>query len=222
MKKFLFFCSILLIIGAGYCFYQALPNVLLVSGDQQQVEKVTEEYKSKLSSSTQYKEKQLCGSEFKDKDETSCKNTGSVRVLNKTTAEKLLKEQMLQKTIRPRVTKPIQSLPSITKEKGVVYGKDISSEEIQIGTQIIPVTKGGDDLGIGVGQGQKIQSKLIIVDDSIYKELLLKENTFSILRFDIKNTLMGNIPDIGVVEKSYPEVETIRVKANKKINYSIL
>ncbi|PEY30748.1 hypothetical protein COL87_00845 [Bacillus pseudomycoides] len=67
-----------------------------------------------------------------------------------------------------------------------------------------------------------MQSKLIIVDDSIYKELLLKENTFSILRFDIKNTLMGNIPDIGVVEKSYPEVETIRVKANKKINYSIL
>ncbi|PFD92625.1 hypothetical protein COE15_27525 [Bacillus cereus] len=222
MKKFLFFCSILLIIGAGYCFYQALPNVLLVSGDQQQVEKVTEEYKSKLSSSTQYKEKQLCGSQFKDKDETSCNNTGSVRVLNKTTAEKLLKEQMLQKTIRPRVTEPIQSLPSITKEKGVVYGKDISSEEIQIGTQIIPVTKGGDDLGIGVGQGQKIQSKLIIVDDSIYKELLLKENTFSILRFDIKNTLMGNIPDIGVVEKSYPEVKTIRVKANKKINYSIL
>ncbi|MGE6509476.1 lipoprotein BA_5634 family protein [Bacillus cereus] len=219
MKKFLFFCSILLIIGAGYCFYQALPNVLLVSGDQQQVEKVTKEYKSKLSSSTQYKEKQMCGSEFKHKDETSCENTGSVRVLNKTTAEKLLKEQMLQKTIRPRVTEPIQSLPSITKEKGVVYGKDISSEEIQVGTQIIPVTKGGDDLGIGVGQGQKIQSKLIIVDDSIYKELLLKENTFSILRFDIKNTLMGNIPDVGVVEKSYPEVETIRVKANKKINY---
>ena len=59
--------------------------------------KVTEEYKSKLSSSTQYKEKQMCGSEFKHKDETSCENTGSVRVLNKTTAEKLLKEQMLQK-----------------------------------------------------------------------------------------------------------------------------
>ncbi|MGU7369477.1 lipoprotein BA_5634 family protein [Bacillus cereus] len=219
MKKILFFCSILLIIGAGYCFYQALPNVLLVSGDQQQVEKVTEEYKSKLSSFTQYKEKQLCSSEFNDKDGISCENTGSVRVLNKTTAEKLLKEQMLQKTIRPRVTEPIQYLPRITKEKGVVYGKDISSEEIQIGTQIIPVTKGGDDLGIGIGQGQKIQSKLIIVDDSIYKELLLKENTFSVLRFDIKNTLMGNIPDIGVIEKSYPEVETIRVKANKKINY---
>ena len=28
---------------------------------------------------------------------------------------------------------------------------------------------------------------------------------------------MGNIPDVGVVEKSYSEVETIRVKANKRL-----
>ncbi|HDX9660984.1 hypothetical protein COI51_29870 [Bacillus toyonensis] len=215
MKKMVFFCSILLIIGAGYCFYQALPNILIVSGDQQQVEKVTEEYKSKLVSSTHYKEKILC----QGNEKRLCNNSTNLRVLNKTTAEKLIKEEMLQKLTGPRVTEPIHSLPTVTKEKGLVYGQDISDEAIKIGNHVIPVTKVEGELGIGVGQGQKIQSKLIIVDDSIYKDLLLQENTFSVLRFDIKNILMGNIPDIGAVEKTYPEVETIRVKANKKINY---
>lgn len=210
-----FFCSILLIIGAGYCFYQALPNILIVSGDQQQVEKVTEEYKSKLVSSTHYKEKILC----QGNEKRLCNNSTNLRVLNKTTAEKLIKEEMLQKLTGPRVTEPIHSLPTVTKEKGLVYGQDISDEAIKIGNHVIPVTKVEGELGIGVGQGQKIQSKLMIVDDSIYKDLLLQENTFSVLRFDIKNILMGNIPDIGAVEKTYPEVETIRVKANKKINY---
>ncbi|EJQ31046.1 hypothetical protein IEC_05705 [Bacillus toyonensis] len=215
MKKMVFFCSILLIIGAGYCFYQALPNILIVSGDQQQVEKVTEEYKSKLVSSTHYKEKILC----QGNEKRLCNNSTNLRVLNKTTAEKLIKEEMLQKLTGPRVTEPIHSLPTVTKEKGLVYGQDISDEAIKIGNHVIPVTKVEGELGIGVGQGQKIQSKLIIVDDSIYKDLLLQEDTFSVLRFDIKNILMGNIPDIGMVEKTYPEVETIRVKANKKINY---
>ncbi|PHF99533.1 hypothetical protein COI49_24680 [Bacillus toyonensis] len=215
MKKMVFFCSILLIIGAGYCFYQALPNILIVSGDQQQVEKVTEEYKSKLVSSTHYKEKILC----QGNEKRLCNNSTNLRVLNKTTAEKLIKEEMLQKLTGPRVTEPVHSLPTVTKEKGLVYGQDISDEAIKIGNHVIPVTKVEGELGIGVGQGQKIQSKLIIVDDSIYKDLLLQENTFSVLRFDIKNILMGNIPDIGAVEKTYPEVETIRVKANKKINY---
>ncbi|MBJ7932775.1 MULTISPECIES: lipoprotein BA_5634 family protein [Bacillus cereus group] len=215
MKKMVFFCSILLIIGAGYCFYQALPNILIVSGDQQQVEKVTEEYKSKLVSSTHYKEKILC----QGNEKRLCNNSTNLRVLNKTTAEKLIKEEMLQKLTGPRVTESIHSLPTVTKEKGLVYGQDISDEAIKIGNHVIPVTKVEGELGIGVGQGQKIQSKLIIVDDSIYKDLLLQENTFSVLRFDIKNILMGNIPDIGAVEKTYPEVETIRVKANKKINY---
>ncbi|MGG4558739.1 lipoprotein BA_5634 family protein [Bacillus toyonensis] len=215
MKKMVFFCSILLIIGAGYCFYQALPNILIVSGDQQQVEKVTEEYKSKLVSSTHYKEKILC----QGNEKRLCNNSTNLRVLNKTTAEKLIKEEMLQKLTGPRVTEPIHSLPTVTKEKGLVYGQDISDEAIKIGNHVIPVTKVEGELGIGVGQGQKIQSKLMIVDDSIYKDLLLQENTFSVLRFDIKNILMGNIPDIGAVEKTYPEVETIRVKANKKINY---
>ncbi|WP_336992803.1 lipoprotein BA_5634 family protein [Bacillus toyonensis] len=215
MKKMVFFCSILLIIGAGYCFYQALPNILIVSGDQQQVEKVTEEYKSKLVSSTHYKEKILC----QGNEKRLCNNSTNLRVLNKTTAEKLIKEEMLQKLTGPRVTEPIHSLPTVTKEKGLVYGQDISDEAIKIGNHVIPVTKVEGELGIGVGQGQKVQSKLIIVDDSIYKDLLLQENTFSVLRFNIKNILMGNIPDIGAVEKTYPEVETIRVKANKKINY---
>lgn len=216
MRKFLFFCSVLFIIGAGYFVYQNKPNILLVSGNQQQVEKVIEEYKSKLASSTYYKEKILC----KDNEKQLCDNFNTnLRILNKTTAEKLIQEKMLQKSIGPRVTEPIHSLPSITKEKGVVYGKDISSEDIKVENYIIPVTRGEGELGIGVGPGQKIQSKLIIVDDSIYKELPLKENTFGILRFDIKNILMDNVPGLGVVEKSYSEVETIRVKANKKINY---
>ncbi|WP_257154664.1 lipoprotein BA_5634 family protein [Bacillus cereus] len=124
---------------------------------------------------------------------------------------------MLQKTIRPRVTEPIDSLPSITKEKGVAYGKNIPNEGIKIGDRRISVTKDGDVLGIGVGQGQKTQQKLLIVEDSVYNELPLKENTFSILRFSFINILMNEVPGMEVVEKSFPKVGTIRVKANEKI-----
>ena len=218
MAKFFYAFWIVIILGIAYYYYQSQPNVLLVSGVQEQVTKVTEEYQSKLSSSTQYKEKQLCTREFKDTDEASCKNIESIRVLSETTADQLLQEQMLQKTIRPRVTESIDSLPSITKEKGVVYGDNISNEGITIGDRRIPVTKGGDELGIGVGQGQKTQQKLLIVEDSVYNELPLKENTFSILRFSFINTLMNEVPGMGVVEKSFPEVGTIRVKANEKIH----
>ncbi|PEQ06315.1 lipoprotein BA_5634 family protein [Bacillus toyonensis] len=218
MSKFFYVVGAILIIGIGYFFYQSRPNILLVSGTQEQVAKVTEEYQSKLSSSTRYTEKQLCTREFKNTDESSCKNIESIRVLNKTTAEKLLQEKMLQKTIRPRVTEPIGSLPTITKENGVLYGDNISNEGITIGNRRISVTKGGDELGIGVGQGQKTQQKLLIVEDSVYDEIPLKENTFSILRFNFINTLINQVPGIGVVEKSFSEVETIRVKANEKIH----
>lgn len=217
MSKFLYTAGVILILGVSYLFYQSQPNILLVSGTQEQVTKVTDEYQSKLSSSTQYREKQLCTREFKDTDESSCKNIESIRVLSKTTADKLLQEKMLQKTVHPRVTEPISSLPTITKEKGVAYGEHISNEGITIGEHEISVTKGGDELGIGVGQGQKTQQKLLIVEDSVYNELPLKENTFSILHFDFINTLINKVPDIGVVEKSVPEVSTIRVKANEKI-----
>ncbi|ANS51912.1 hypothetical protein BM86_20520 [Bacillus thuringiensis] len=217
MAKFFYACAVVVLLGILYYYYQSQPNVLLVSGVQEQVTKVTEEYQSKLSSSTQYKEKQLCTREFKDIDEASCKNIESIRVLNKTTADKLLQEKMLQKAIRPRVTEPIDSLPSITKETGVAYGKNIPNEGIKIGNRRISVTKDGDELGIGVGQGQKTQQKLLIVEDSVYNELPLKENTFSILRFSFINTLMNEVPGMGVVEKSFPEVGTIRVKANEKI-----
>ncbi|MBG9616694.1 lipoprotein BA_5634 family protein [Bacillus cereus] len=218
MAKFFYACTVVVVLGILYYYYQSQPNVLLVSGVQEQVTKVTEEYQSKLSSSAQYKEKQLCTREFKDIDETSCKNIESIRVLNKTTADKLLQEKMLQKTIRPRVTEPIDSLPSITKEKGVAYGKNIPNEGIKIGDYRISVTKDGDELSIGVGQGQKTQQKLLIVEDSVYNELPLKENTFSILRFSFINTLMNEVPGMGVVERSFPEVGTIRVKANEKIH----
>ncbi|MDA2634985.1 lipoprotein BA_5634 family protein [Bacillus cereus] len=217
MSKFFYACWTVLILGIVYYYYQSQPNVLLVSGVQEQVTKVTKEYQSKLSSSTQYKEKQFCTQELKNTDEASCKNIESIRVLSKTTADQLLQEKMLQKTIRPRVTESIDSLPAITKEKGVVYGDNISNEEITIEDRRIPVTKAGDGLGVGVGQGQKTQQKLLIVDDSVYNELPLKENTFSILRFSFINTLMNEVPGIGVVEKSFPEVGTIRVKANEKI-----
>ncbi|MGR5864726.1 hypothetical protein [Bacillus sp. FSL K6-0268] len=72
---------------------------------------------------------------------------------------------MLQKTIRPRVTEPMDSLPSITKEKGVAYGKNIPNEGIKIGDRRISVTKYEDELGIGVGQGQKTQQKPHVLDD---------------------------------------------------------
>ncbi|PGO75567.1 hypothetical protein CN980_15395 [Bacillus cereus] len=70
---------------------------------------------------------------------------------------------------------------------------------------------------MGVGQGQKTQQKLLIVEDSVYNELPLKENTFSILRFSFINILMNEVPGMEVVEKSFPKVGTIRVKANEKI-----
>ncbi|MEK4418641.1 hypothetical protein [Bacillus sp. FSL K6-0268] len=66
MAKFFYACTVVVVLGIVYYYYQSQPNVLLVSGVQEQVTKVTEEYQSKLSSSTQYTEKQLCTREFNE------------------------------------------------------------------------------------------------------------------------------------------------------------
>ncbi|OUB14364.1 hypothetical protein BK708_25485 [Bacillus thuringiensis serovar yunnanensis] len=209
MKKWMYaLVSIIILIGIYLYFgYQNKPNVILVSGDQVSIEKINHAFKPKLASHTQYKEKL---------DDTSSTIHTKLRVLSKTTAEALIKENMLQIQTTGNDTDPIHSLPPITKETGIVYmSKNDSIQNIKVENDMIPVTKEKGQVSIGVGKEHETQEKLLIVDDSTYKNLPLKENTFSILRFSINATLSGGIPEHADIENN-GTVSALLINANKR------
>ncbi|QWI73086.1 hypothetical protein ER45_029380 (plasmid) [Bacillus mycoides] len=209
MKKWMYaLLSIIVLVGIYLYFdYKNQSNVALVSGDQVSIEKVKRAYKTKLKSDTPYKEKLY--------DTSSTLHT-KLRVLSKTTAEALIKEKMLQIQTTGSDNEPMDSLPSITKEKGIVYlSKDDSVQNIQIENYTVPVTKEKGRVGIGVGKEQETQEKLLVVDDSIYNDLPLKENTFSIFRFNIKAVLLHGLPERADME-SNNNVSALLLNVNKR------
>ncbi|WP_100618230.1 lipoprotein BA_5634 family protein [Bacillus cereus] len=186
MKKWLVTAGIIMILGGGFLSYyhKIIPfissraaNSLLITGNEEEVKSVLNSTESSLSSYALYKEK------F-DRE---------TRVLSKTDAEKLVNMHALQAVKDKSITEPISSLPEITPEQGIVYQNDKQPvQKVEIGGKTLNVKAEGDVV-IGAGPIQKKQSMLIIVDDSVYENLDIKELTSVILKFTPKSVSKGDL-----------------------------
>lgn len=186
MKKWLVTAGIIMLLGVGFFSYydkitpffsSKTANSLLITGNEEKVKSVLNSTKSSLSSHALYKEK----------------FDGETRVLSKTDAETLIKMHALQTVKDKSTTEPILSLPEITPEQGIVYQNDKKIvEKVEVGGQTLTVKAEGNVV-IGAGPIQKKQSMLIIVDDSVYKNLDIKELTSGILKFKSESVSNGDL-----------------------------
>ncbi|UIJ69751.1 lipoprotein BA_5634 family protein (plasmid) [Bacillus cereus] len=166
MKKLLIVTGIVVVVllGGTCVFFDKImeffrgADSMLVTGDNEYVQSVKVIYKEKFD--------------------------GKIRVISKTAAEALLKMHALQMVQDQSTTRPIESLPEITTEQGIVYqNKDEKHvDKVEVGGHTLIVKLNGDAV-IGAGPIRKKQSKLIIVDDKVYEILNIKELTSGILKF---------------------------------------
>lgn len=178
MKKLLIVTGIVVVVLlGGICvFFDKIMEIfrgadsMLITGDNEYVQSVVHniESESNISSKAIYKEK----------------FDGKIRVISKTAAGALLKMHALQMVQDQSTTKPIEFLPEITTEQGIVYqNKDEKHvDKVEVGGHTLIVKLNGDAV-IGAGPIRKKQSKLIIVDDKVYEILNIKELTSGILKF---------------------------------------
>ncbi|EJR91179.1 hypothetical protein IKE_06265 [Bacillus cereus VD196] len=177
MKKWLIAAGIIVVLslGGSYASFDKIieflrgANSLLITGDNEYIQSVLHniESESNISSKIIYKEK----------------FDGKIRVVSKTAAEALLKMHALQIVKDQSTTKPISSLPEVTPQQGIVYRNDDEHVgKVEVGGQTLIVKENGNAV-IGAGPIRKKQSKLIIVDDTVYENLNMKELTSGILKF---------------------------------------
>lgn len=202
-------CVIVGIMGFGtYYFYTNQYDALLLSGNKTELENIAKLHEPIIQSSTIYEEK-LDGS-------TNSKIHAKVRILSKTTAEKLMKDNMLQKEKKNNKTEPITSLPNISEKQGLIYSDSTDSiQQIEIKNQTLTLAKGSEKLGIGVGKNQETQEQILIVDDLTYKNLPLKENTFQIIKFNFISTISNQVTTIKSNINSKSDIECMKIKTKK-------
>ena len=82
---------------------------IVMYGDETGVQQTMDQYKDKI--------------ESQNKFEAKLGNEKKVLIMNKTTAEKMVKENMLKKVVKEDV-EPIKALPAISDEAGIVFAKE--------------------------------------------------------------------------------------------------
>ncbi len=84
---------------------------VVMYGDETGVQQTMDQYKDKIESQNKFEAK------------LGTVNEKKVLIMNKTTVEKMVKENMLKKVVKEDV-EPIKALPAISDEAGIVFAKE--------------------------------------------------------------------------------------------------
>ncbi|MEC3250664.1 lipoprotein BA_5634 family protein, partial [Bacillus cereus] len=96
---------------------------VVMYGDETGVQKTMDQYKDKIESQNKFEAK------------LGTVNEKKVLIMNKTTAEKMVKENMLKKVVKEDV-EPIKALPAISDEAGILFAKEEQKDVVMNGKKM--------------------------------------------------------------------------------------
>lgn len=120
--------------------------------------------------------------EVKEKDVYKMKLTTledkKVLVMDKKTGEELVKKELLQKVDEKDETKPLDKLPAVTADQGVLFAKD------KVENATIDGAKLKYEGNTIIGSGRAYADMFAIVDDATYGNVKGEEKSVGVLKFD--------------------------------------
>lgn len=155
--------------------YSEKANGVIIYGTEQQMNETEKQFKESIIAANRYPLKMIS---LKDQ---------VYMVMNKQTAGALTMKGLLRKVISTSRTEPIESLPALTKDKGILFGRE-KMEQINVGRTEVKVSYEGN---IIIGNTRRYANRFVIVDDSVWTVLKGNAKTMDILRFkkDPKNRI---------------------------------
>ncbi|HHT7239936.1 MULTISPECIES: lipoprotein BA_5634 family protein [Bacillus] len=141
-------------------------NGFVLYGTEEQVAQIADKNKKEVKEKDVYKMKLTT---LEDK---------KVLVMDKKTGEELVKKELLNKVDAKDDTKPLDKLPAVTAEQGVLFAKNKVENATIDGAK---VKYEGNTI---IGSGRAYADMFAIVDDATYGNVKGEEKSVGVLKFD--------------------------------------
>ncbi|HDR7890972.1 lipoprotein BA_5634 family protein [Bacillus toyonensis] len=141
-------------------------NGFVLYGSEEQVTQIADKNKKEVKEKDFYKMKLTT---LEDK---------KVLVMDKKTGEELVKKELLSKVDAKDDTKPLDKLPAVTTEQGVLFAKN------KVENAKIDGAKLKYEGNTIIGDGRSYADMFAIVDDATYVNVKGEEKSVGILKFD--------------------------------------
>ena len=149
---------------------------VVMYGDETGVQKTMDQYKDKIESQNKFEAK------------LGTVNEKKVLIMNKTTAEKMVKENMLKKVVKEDV-EPIKALPAISDEAGIVFAKEEQKDVVIDGKKM------KYEGNVVIGDARKYTDMYAVVSDAEYTKINEPVKTIGLAAFK-ENPKEKIFPDI--------------------------
>ncbi len=149
---------------------------VVMYGDETGVQKTMDQYKDKIESQNKFEAK------------LGTVNEKKVLIMNKTTADKMVKEKMLKKVVKEDV-EPIKELPSISDEAGIVFAKEEQKDVVIDGKKM------KYEGNVVIGDARKYTDMYAVVSDAEYVKINEPVKTIGLVAFK-ENPKKEIFPDI--------------------------
>ncbi|WP_144508727.1 lipoprotein BA_5634 family protein [Bacillus mycoides] len=149
---------------------------VVMYGDETGVQKTMDQYKDKIESQSKFEAK------------LGTVNEKKVLIMNKTTAEKMVKENMLKKVVKEDV-EPIKALPAISDEAGIVFAKEEQKDVVIDGKKM------KYEGNVVIGDARKYTDMYAVVSDTAYTKINETVKTIGLAAFK-ENPKEKIFPDI--------------------------
>ncbi|UPW81490.1 lipoprotein BA_5634 family protein [Lysinibacillus sp. Ag94] len=217
MKKIIGFVLVIVIfLGIGYGvkrFIQGPPqpaNGIVVIGTEQDVNKVKQEYKNKTEQTYDYKAKFIVTKKGESEHE--------YLVINKTTAEQLVKSGIIRARKEPRssslISEPVNEIKELPGSQNLFYSitdYDLIDSQIDLNGQMIPVSYIKNQIWVGY-----MAMDFVILNDKTYDELADPDSVMTMIhlkdKFDYKE-------DKEEVKQIYKTIENVYPDSKRKVDF---
>ena len=149
---------------------------VVMYGDETGVQKTMDQYKDKIESQNKFEAK------------LGTVNEKKVLIMNKTTAEKMVKENMLKKVVKEDV-EPLKALPAISDEAGIVFAKEEQKDVVISGKKM------KYEGNVVIGDARKYTDMYAVVSDTEYAKISEPVKTIGLAAFK-ENPKEKIFPDI--------------------------
>ncbi|BCC56033.1 MULTISPECIES: lipoprotein BA_5634 family protein [Bacillus cereus group] len=149
---------------------------VVMYGDETGVQQTMDQYKDKIESQNKFEAK------------LGTVNEKKVLIMNKATAEKMVKENMLKKVVKEDV-EPIKALPAISDEVGIVFAKEEQKDVVIAGKKM------KYEGNVVIGDARKYTDMYAVVSDAEYTKINEPVKTIGLAAFK-ENPKEKIFPDI--------------------------
>lgn len=207
--------AIFICIGFGVKRYVQGPaqpvNGIVVIGTEEEVNKVKKEYKNKTKQTNDYKAKFIVTKKGESESE--------YMVINKTTAEQLVKKGVIRARKEPGsasiISEPVHEIKELSDSLNLFYSisdYDLVDHQIDLNGQMIPVSYIKNQIWVGY-----MGMDFVILNDKTYDELADPDSVMTLIhlkgyKFDYKE-------DKEEVEQVFKTIENVYPDSQRKVNF---